>query len=296
MAAKDAPKIHLHPCKTSALKRRGLLGQCLWRVLLLSRILKQLLPMSGFGLQGRLLEKIWGRLGIKDIEAIGVCITCSSCEADLYFGEFSLFQNSKLVISMLTHFHIFTTIALPWSDPRSDQGPDAPFSSLPASHCAWQMEHHGKRPMRAPCPGKYCRELLHMDERTLWGLWAAFRQQRLQDFVIRARRSFAADEHIRRRFNGARTPDGKMWGFWEKRHFYPGFIVLLISQLKPSPRWAMRKADKEAENRSCFPALSRQRLHLPLPLLLCSLEVLGNRWAQTLLKQQQLCTARLFYV
>lgn len=197
---------------------------------------------------------------------------------------------------MLTHFHIFASIALLWSDPCSDQGPDAPFSSFPGSNCAWQMKHPRNRPMGAPFPGKYCRELLYMDEGTFWGLWAARRQQRLQDFVIRARGSFAAVEHIRSHFNGVRTPEEKTWGFWEKHHFHPGFIVLLISHLKPSPCWAMRKADKEAENRSWFPALSRQRLHLPLPLLLCSLEVLGNRWAQTLLKQQQLCAARLFYV
>lgn len=150
---------------------------------------------------------------------------------------------------------------------------DAPFSNLPGSNCACQMEHPRNTPAGALSQGSIARRSCRCMKGPSGGLWAAFRRQRLQDFVIKMRGYFAADEHIRCNFNGARDPEDKMC-FLEKNNFYHGFIVRPVSQLKSSPRWAMQKADKEAENRSWFPALSRQRLRLPLPLLLCSLEVL----------------------
>lgn len=147
------------------------------------------------------------------------------------------------------------------ADPCSDMGP----AILPAaSHAVAVQPSEAALNQRcgSHCPGAPTGDVLE-GWTDLWGLATRPCDKRQS--------SSAADTHPAY-FPWGEDPEYKQC-FWKK-----SFLSWLHrgphSQLKPSPRWAMQKADKEAENRSWFPALSRQRLCLPLPLLLCSLEVL----------------------
>lgn len=145
----------------------------------------------------------------------------------MFSGKVSVLQNS-MFFAVLTCLPCFSFIVLPWSDPCSDEGLGAPFSNLPGSNCACQMEHLRNTHAGAFSQGSIARRSCRCMKGPFGGLWAAFRRQRLRDFVIRVRGYFAADEHIRCNFNGAGTLKIKC-AFWKK------IIFIMDSLCAPSP-------------------------------------------------------------